>query len=69
MKVQTHHGSTVTLVDIVLVQTGFRPGTVVAVGLINVAFFCSNHEGRRFVAWEIKRGDGYFPGFVVTSVN
>jgi len=39
------------------------------VSLINVAFLCADQESRRFVIWEIECGDGYLPGFVVTSVD
>ena len=58
-----------TLVDIVLIQTSFRPSAVISVGLVNIAFFGTDQERRRFVVWEIERGDGYLPGFVVTSVD
>ena len=58
-----------TLVDIVLIQAGFRPSTVIPMGLVNIAFFCSDHEGRRFIVREIERGDGNFPCFVVTGVD
>jgi hypothetical protein len=69
MEVQTHDGSTVTLVDVILVQPSFRPSTIISMGLVNVALFCTDQESRRFVVWEIKCGDGYFPGFVVTRVD
>jgi hypothetical protein len=69
MEVQTHDRSTVTLVDVILVQPGFRPGTIISMGLVNVALFCTDQESCRFVIWEIKCGDGYFPGFVVTRVD
>jgi hypothetical protein len=39
------------------------------VSLVNVAFFRTDQESRRFVVWEIERGDGYLPGFVVTSMD
>ena len=57
------------LVDIVLIQTSFRPSTVVSVGLVNIAFLSPDQERRRFVVWEIERGDGYLPSFVVASVD
>ena len=38
-------------------------------GLVNVAFFCADQKSRRFVVWEIKRGDCHFSGFVVTSMD
>jgi len=69
MEVQAHDRSTMTLVDIVLVQTSFRPSTVVSVGLVDIAFFGTDQECRRFVVWEIERGDGYLPGLVVASVD
>ena len=69
MEVQTHDWPTVALVDVVLVQTGFRPSTIIPVGLVNVAFFRTDQESRCFVVWEVKCGDGYLPCFVVTSVD
>ena len=66
---QTHYGTSVTLVDVVLIESGFGPSAVVPMGLINIPFFCPNHECRRFVVREVKRGYGDFPGFVVTGVN
>jgi hypothetical protein len=59
----------VTLVDVVLIETGFRPRTVIPMGLVNIAFFSSNHEGRGFVVREIKRGNGNLPCFVMPSVD
>jgi len=67
--VQTHDRTGVTLVDVELIQTSFRPSAVVPVGLVNVAFLCTNQESRRFVVWEIECSDCYLPGFVVTSVD
>ena len=68
MEVQAHDRSTVALVDIVLVQTSFRPSTVISVGLVNIAFFSPDQKRRRFVVWEIERGDCYLPSFVMASV-
>ena len=69
MEVQTHDGSTVAFVDVVLIQTSFCPSTIISVGLVNVALFCTDQESRRFVVWEIERGDGNLSSFVVTSVD
>ena len=69
MEVQTHDGTGVTLVDIVLIQASFRPGTIIPMGLVNIAFFCPNQEGSGFIVWKIKRSDRYLPGFVVTGVD
>jgi len=38
-------------------------------GLVNVAFFCADQKSRRFIVWEIERGDGHLPGFIVTSMD
>ena len=69
MEVQTHHGTTVALVDIVLVQTSLCPSTIIPMSLVDVAFLCTDQESRRFVVWEVECGDGYLPGFVVASVD
>ena len=69
MEVQTHDGTGVTLVNVVLIQASFRPSTIIPVGLVNVAFFRTNQESRRFVVRKIERSDGYLPGFVVTSMD
>ena len=58
-----------TLVDVELIQTSFRPSAIVPVGLVNVALLRANQESRRFVVWKIECSDGHLPGFVVTSVD
>lgn len=47
-----------TLVDVVLVETGFGPCAIVPVGLVDVAFLGPDPEGGRFVVGEVERGDG-----------
>lgn len=43
-------GRLATLVNVVLIQSGFLPSTVVPVGLVNVAFFfCTNQEGHHLI--------------------
>jgi hypothetical protein len=57
------------LVDVVLVETGFSTGMVVAVGLVDVAFFGANPEGGGLVGGEVEGGNGDFVGFGVSWVT
>lgn len=57
------------LVYVVLVQTSFRPSTVISIGLIYVAFFSTYPECRRFVVREIEGRDCNFTGFAVSCMN
>jgi len=59
----------VAFVHIILVEAGFGACTVVSVGLIDVAFFCTNPECRSLIIREVKSGDCYFSCFVVASMN
>lgn len=58
-----------SLVDIILIQSGFRTRAVVAIGLIDIAFFGADPKRGRFIIREVKRCDGYFACFVVACMN
>jgi len=59
----------VAFVNIVLVEASLCTRTIIPVGLIDIAFFCTNPESRRFIVGKIEGSYSYFAGLVMSSVN
>lgn len=66
---QPGDGPRVAFVDIVLVESSFGAGAVVAVGLVDIAFFGADPESGGLVVGEVERRNGYFPCLVVACVD
>ena len=68
MKVDTHDGSGVSPINIVLIQASFCTGPVVSIGLVYVALLRSREESRRLVVREVQAGDSDLRSLIVSRV-
>jgi hypothetical protein len=56
-------------INVVLVEASLCTRTIIPVSLIDIAFFCSDPESRRFIVGKVEGSYGYFARLVMASVN
>ena len=69
MEIKSHDRARVAFVNVILVESSLGTCTVIPISLIDVAFFGTNPESRRFIVGEVEGSYGHFPCLVMSSVN
>ena len=66
---ESHDRTRVAFINIVLVEASLCTRTIIPISLVDIAFFCANPEGRRFVVGKVESSYGHFACLIMSSVN
>jgi hypothetical protein len=66
---KSHDRARVAFVNIILVEASLGTGTIIPIGLVHVAFFCTNPESRCFIVRKVEGSYGYFACLVMAGMN